>query len=791
MGIDVTTLSLAKSYIKSALGEAGGTIKHRVVDVLPETGEIGTLYFVPNDKGSHDEYMYIQNVWELLGNTGVSADMEITYDDLPEGYAKLISEQTLIDIPSIFYTPDKITGGAAYSPHGWYIECDQFVLNENKTYTIILGDEKYICKTAQQQIENGYEIILGENNLPFWTDGWIFLILPEYGEKYRGVKLTILEQEFEPIFENFIPNTIARMEDLSTKTSQLQNDAGFASDWNELNNKPFHYDELKIIRKQDIQPYEIIINNEDWNYVETEDDEGSIIESYREIIVDCSSMGYLPVDFKEFRDWWDDGRPEGGASARRRVPMYLVFENYNSNRPNPLLGTNFYLTTDINGECQDQTYIQSITPCGNISYRFEVQDYIWDEETGEVLQEEKLRLYIRVDAWAEHPNKIIFSLGWISPQKNIPEELLENSVSWDMLRDKPFCDDDIDYHQKIGSYDLYFDEDQVEEDPETGEIIDEWPAENPLPAEDEQYTFEISMEDEILSNLYYNYYKFFIQKDWSFDDYSKDGYEVKEEVDERENNIFTLYWPDDCPCVKTEFVGLGLDEYEPGVNIIFTFKENIFETYTYYSFFLGDNYYNEYFTQLDEKYIPDTIARKSELTWNTIENKPFGEIGNYELGIIKQENIPAGRSTYMIMATGEEDWREDLHRQLGIFNISVNDETVKCFLYLSEKGYYDIKFLSPQYDSWVIKAGQREVMFADGWLRYLQINFNETLTEDCVITVERLANEIKQLDDYYIPDNIARIGNISAKEIACSGEIDGIAFTNLQEALNLLIIKLT
>ena len=570
-----------------------------------------------------------------------------------------------------------------------------------------------------------------------------------------------------------------------TKTSQLQNDTGFASDWTELNNKPFHYDEIKIIRQQDIQPYEIIINYDDWNLVEIEDDEGSIIDSYCEVVVDCSTMGYYPGYFKEFRGWWDDGRPEGGASARGRVPMYLVFENYDTNRPNSLLGTNVYLTTDIDGNCQNWTYVQNVKPCGNMSYRFEAQNYIWDEETGEVLQEEKLRLHIKADeSWSStRPNKIIFSLGWINPQRNIPEDLLENSVSWDMLRNKPFCDDDITYTRKIGEYDLYFDEDYVEEDPDTGEIIDEWPAENPLPAEDEQYTFETIIENETLSDLYWDYYNFFIQKGWSFDSYNKDGYEVKEEVDERDNNIFTLYWSDDCPCIKTEFVGLGVDQFENGVSVIFTFRENIFETYTYYSFFLGDNYYKEVLTCLDEKYIPDTIVRKSDLTLNNVLSNESSYIENiiYDQVIEPKEQY---NHTWIFQNEPNEMVSNDY---LGVFEISVNKENVKCILRYNKNGFYESQILTPIHSDWSVKAGNMETM--EGYRPYLQVQYKQDIDEHRIV-IKKIKDNVNQLNDEYIPDTIARIGNLSAKEIACSGEIDGIAFTNLQQALDLLIAKL-
>jgi hypothetical protein len=75
VGIDVLTLGAAKSYVKQVLGGNGGQIKYEVVAWLPDTGENGTIYFTPNANNSYDEYMYIQNQWELLGSTGVNVEL--------------------------------------------------------------------------------------------------------------------------------------------------------------------------------------------------------------------------------------------------------------------------------------------------------------------------------------------------------------------------------------------------------------------------------------------------------------------------------------------------------------------------------------------------------------------------------------------------------------------------------------------------------------------------------------------------------------------------------------------
>ncbi|MBO7462060.1 MAG: hypothetical protein J6T96_05645 [Bacteroidales bacterium] len=72
------SIDLSNYYTKSKVNELIGqitTITPRVVSSLPEVGEVNVLYIVPNNSSeqndSHDEYLYIENNWELVGHTGV------------------------------------------------------------------------------------------------------------------------------------------------------------------------------------------------------------------------------------------------------------------------------------------------------------------------------------------------------------------------------------------------------------------------------------------------------------------------------------------------------------------------------------------------------------------------------------------------------------------------------------------------------------------------------------------------------------------------------------------------
>ena len=62
---------------------AAGAIKMLIVNALPTTGEEGTLYFVPKTTSQtqdiYDEYMWVNNSWELLGEKQITVDLSNYY----------------------------------------------------------------------------------------------------------------------------------------------------------------------------------------------------------------------------------------------------------------------------------------------------------------------------------------------------------------------------------------------------------------------------------------------------------------------------------------------------------------------------------------------------------------------------------------------------------------------------------------------------------------------------------------------------------------------------------------
>lgn len=75
--MDLITYALLNKKIK-ALSEQQAAISEfsvEIVQELPQTGTVGTIYFLPKvDSGTndaYDEYLYTNNTWEKIGSTEI------------------------------------------------------------------------------------------------------------------------------------------------------------------------------------------------------------------------------------------------------------------------------------------------------------------------------------------------------------------------------------------------------------------------------------------------------------------------------------------------------------------------------------------------------------------------------------------------------------------------------------------------------------------------------------------------------------------------------------------------
>lgn len=72
--VNYMTKSEVEDAIIDAVADAIG-ITFETVDTLPETGETNVIYFVPNNQSGNnvkDEYMWIDDKWELIGSTAIT-----------------------------------------------------------------------------------------------------------------------------------------------------------------------------------------------------------------------------------------------------------------------------------------------------------------------------------------------------------------------------------------------------------------------------------------------------------------------------------------------------------------------------------------------------------------------------------------------------------------------------------------------------------------------------------------------------------------------------------------------
>ena len=95
-----------KSEVTSQISTAIGNLTEfdtQVVQTLPATGVKGTIYFTPNNHGTndiYDEFIYVNNAWEKIGNTQVDLTGYARTDQLAN-VATTGSYNNLVDTPDI------------------------------------------------------------------------------------------------------------------------------------------------------------------------------------------------------------------------------------------------------------------------------------------------------------------------------------------------------------------------------------------------------------------------------------------------------------------------------------------------------------------------------------------------------------------------------------------------------------------------------------------------------------------------------------------------------------------
>lgn len=117
-----TTLNEKIQSIFTAIGDIN-SFEIAIVNELPATGDDHTIYFVPESAGStsHNEYMYIDNHWELIGSTTIDLSDYVTETELTTAltpYVQTSALTTTLDDRYVNVAGDIMTGLLTASTHG-------------------------------------------------------------------------------------------------------------------------------------------------------------------------------------------------------------------------------------------------------------------------------------------------------------------------------------------------------------------------------------------------------------------------------------------------------------------------------------------------------------------------------------------------------------------------------------------------------------------------------------------------------------------------------------------------
>ena len=101
--IDVVSLALSKNYTDKEITKAATSLsfKQKIVESLPSSGEIHTIYFIKNNSSwkdnYYDEYLWIPdtNSFEKIGSTEIPGNF-VEYDE-SQDIVEMLAESEIVD----------------------------------------------------------------------------------------------------------------------------------------------------------------------------------------------------------------------------------------------------------------------------------------------------------------------------------------------------------------------------------------------------------------------------------------------------------------------------------------------------------------------------------------------------------------------------------------------------------------------------------------------------------------------------------------------------------------------
>ena len=169
--------------------------------------------------------------------------------------------------------------------------------------------------------------------------------------------------------------------------------------------------------------------------------------------------------------------------------------------------------------------------------------------------------------------------------------------------------------------------------------------------------------------------------------------------------------------------------------------------------------------QLDEKYIPDTIARVEDIpegfsgSWNDLSDKPF-----YSSIKIADDATPVF-GPYEATQSSDTSMSFRASKYADVELVTVIGDTVAPLAYSVEGSYTKTHALTNEYVQFM------EVVNTAGTTAHKQLTVYN-FTEPFVVTVYNasdLSSETRQLEEKFIPDTIARTGDIPDAVLKVNG----------------------
>lgn len=99
-------MGLIVGFGKSS-GRGGGKLRSVVVTSLPDTGTSGIIYLVPKEGSGEDlfsEYIWVNNTWELIGNSKIDLSDYVTKEYLTETLGTFSSDIDDIKLTQLYHT---------------------------------------------------------------------------------------------------------------------------------------------------------------------------------------------------------------------------------------------------------------------------------------------------------------------------------------------------------------------------------------------------------------------------------------------------------------------------------------------------------------------------------------------------------------------------------------------------------------------------------------------------------------------------------------------------------------